>query len=156
MPENEKPVNATWHVGIAGQREPLTVRAAYLHQPPSTVQGSAQPVVLKDADHKVVFHGAPEHVQYVRRADSASPPPPVTFGGPAGVSSSLATYWTGYLGGAAGVTVTRILCQGCKTEVPVECGDVTDMSLDQMIAAATQQAAAECPAHDVIKVGVHG
>ena len=44
MPENEKPVNATWHVGIAGQGEPLTVRAAYLHQPPSTVQGAVQPV----------------------------------------------------------------------------------------------------------------
>lgn len=149
MPDNEKPVNATWHVGIAGQPEPLTVRAAYLHQPPSTVQGAAQPVVLKDADHKIVFHGAPEHVQYVRRADCTSSLPPVT---PLGaVSSSLATYRTGNLG-AAGVTLTRIRCHGCRLDVPVECGDVTGMGLDGMIAAATQQAAAECPAHDVIKV----
>lgn len=66
MPENEKLVNTHWLVGIAGAAEPLVVWAAYIHQQTvHDIRSGALPVVLKDADHKIVFQG---HVQYVRRA----------------------------------------------------------------------------------------
>ena len=103
MPENEKPVNTHWLVGIAGVADPLVVWAAYIYQPSAPTvhtipaQGAAAPVVLKDADHKVVFQGASGHVQYVRRvqpgmarnaetggykppADEPAPPVHVTMG----------------------------------------------------------------------------
>lgn len=62
MSDNEKPVNIHWLVGVPGRDDPLVVWAAYIYQP--TVQGSGDPVVLKDANHKVVFQG---HAQYVVR-----------------------------------------------------------------------------------------
>ena len=73
MPENEKAVNVHWLVGIAGTAEPQVVYAAYINRPEdwSTAEGVGAitgPVILKDANHKVVFRGSERDVQYVRRA----------------------------------------------------------------------------------------
>lgn len=139
----------------AGQAD-RKVCAAYV----TTEDKHPDMLAFKDHRNRTVLLVSREPVLAVERveqqggcADSGSP---VTSQGAAGVPSSLSTYWTGNLGGAAGVTLTRIRCHDCRLDVPVECGDVTGMDLDRMITAATQQAVAECPAHDVIKVGVHG
>lgn len=47
---------------------------------------------------------------------------------------------------AIGATLTHVRCS-CSFAVPVKCGDVTGMSLDDMIATALLAAEATCPDH---------
>lgn len=72
MPENEKPVNTHWLIGIAGIADPLLVWAAYIShaedwQKAEGAGAVTGPVILKDASHKIVFRGSEREVQYVRR-----------------------------------------------------------------------------------------
>lgn len=65
MPNDSTLANAYWEVGVTGRDKSLIVVAAYLYD--SGVMSKDNPVVLKDANHKVVFHGLPHSVQFVRR-----------------------------------------------------------------------------------------
>jgi hypothetical protein len=61
----------------------------------------------------------------------------------------------GIVGGA---TLTTATCPNCGDKVPVECGDVTGMTLNDMMAAARSQASADCPGaaplpHETVRVG---
>ena len=75
MPENEKPVNIHWLVGVPGVAEPLVVWAAYVqthHAANLTTTGYHQGAdlimtTLKDADHKIVFQAPAMALNYVRR-----------------------------------------------------------------------------------------
>jgi len=44
-----------------------------------------------------------------------------------------------------GVSLTTVNCPDCGDTVPVECGDVTGLTLNNMMAVARSQAAADCP-----------
>jgi hypothetical protein len=66
MSDNEKLANIPWLIGIAGTETPLQVQAAYIYQGAMhNLQNGETPVILKDADHKIVFQGHSQHVQYV-------------------------------------------------------------------------------------------
>jgi hypothetical protein len=65
--------------------------------------------------------------------------------------ASLSHYWTGVLDSTAGVQLTKIRCNGCKTEIPVG-GNAAGLTLDEMVKAAEDQMARECPAHEIIRL----
>jgi hypothetical protein len=57
-----------------------------------------------------------------------------------------------------GVSLTTVNCPDCGDTVPVECGDVTGLTLNNMMAVARSQAAADCPGsaplpHKAVRVG---
>lgn len=161
MPETEQLVNTTWLVGITGMTLPLRVQAAYIHQPHASAAtvmtlGSplpAAPVVLKDADHKVVFQGNPEHVQYVHNTARDT-----------GAEWTLRTpkapdvaYWS--KPGEYGTVLSAVRCPGCKERIPVDCPEreletaAFGIAFEKAIMDATAQARRECPGHDVIRLG---
>jgi hypothetical protein len=54
---------------------------------------------------------------------------------------------------ACGAKVTAVECPRCQLQVPVDAGDVTGMSLEDVIEVARKAAGETCPGHVSIGVG---
>jgi hypothetical protein len=54
---------------------------------------------------------------------------------------------------ACGATVREVVCTACREVVPVECGDVTGMTLDDMIAEVRTETGRQHPDHRTIHIG---